>query len=143
MGIDAIGRAGDQGAEFLLLVDEQVAHIVRQDGFNLIHLINKGLVQHRDPEGVAHLQFVQIREQLCAGQAPMCRDSRMGTLSCNRKAAALNVSAGMVQHRGVRAVIDGQLHLNLVDIYIADDAIADGIEAIIVSADLLVFRQRE
>ena len=49
----------------------------------------------------------------------------------------------MVQYRGVRAVIDGQLHLNLVDIYIADDAIAGGIEAIIVSADLLVFRQRE
>lgn len=55
----------------------------------------------------------------------------------------MNVSAGVVQHRGVRAVIDGQLHLNLVDIDIADDAIAGGIEAIIVSADLLVFRQRE
>lgn len=40
-------------------------------------------------------------------------------------------------------MIDGQLHLNLVDIDITDDAIAGGIEAIIVSADLLVFRQRE
>ena len=40
-------------------------------------------------------------------------------------------------------MIDGQLHLNLVDIDIADDAVAGGIEAIIVSADLLVFRQRE
>ena len=82
--IDAIGRAGDQGAEFLLLVDEQVAHIVRQDGFNLIHLINKGLVQHRDPEGVAHLQFVQIREQNRTGQSTMTGQHGMGACTADR-----------------------------------------------------------
>lgn len=60
----------------------------------------------------------------------------MGTLAAHRQAAALDVSHRVTEHAVVGAVVDGQLHLKLVDVDMAHHAVAGGVQG-----DVIVLRQ--
>ena len=68
VGIDTVGRTGDERTIVLALGDEQVAHIGGQDSFDLIDLINHRPIKDGDSKSVSDFQLVEISKQLCAGK---------------------------------------------------------------------------
>ena len=60
VGVDAVGRTGNQGTVILPLFYLQVSQLIRQHCADLIDLVCKGLAQHLQHEMVAVLELVQI-----------------------------------------------------------------------------------
>ena len=122
MGVDAVGGAGHQGDVVLAVHHFQFVHLGGQHDGDLVHLVGQLPVQHGDGEGVAHLQSVQMGEQLGAGQAAVGRDHRMGALAAHRQAGAFQMACRHLQHSVAGAVIDGQLHTDLFNGDVAHNA---------------------
>ena len=51
--IDAVGRAGDEGAEVLPLFNAERLHLAGQDDENAVDLIGQHLVERADDEEIA------------------------------------------------------------------------------------------
>ncbi len=62
VGVDAVGGAGHQGDVILAVHHLEVVRLGGQYNGDLVHLVGQHPVQHRDGEGVAHLQPVQMGE---------------------------------------------------------------------------------
>ena len=137
MGVDAVGRAGDQGAVVLALLDGQIAHLRRQDDAYLVYLVGQRLIQYLEQEEVSRHQLVQVREQPRAGQAPVAGKHAVGPLAPYGQGGPLHVAHGDLQDRVARAVVDGEGAFDLRDVDIAHDAGAGDIQAVLI--ELLIF----
>ena len=132
VGVDAVGRAGHQGDVVLALRHLQAVGLGGQDDGDVVHLVGEGPVQHRDGEGVAHLQLIQIGEQLGTGQAPVGRNDRVGAGTAHRQAGAFQMTGGHLQHGIAGAVVDGLLHADLFNGDVAHDAGAGHVQRALV-----------
>ena len=142
MGVDAVGGAGHQGDVILAVHHLEVVGLGGQYNGDLVHLISQHPVQHRDGEGVAHFQLVQIGEQLGAGQAAVSRNDRVGAAAAHRQAGALQVACGNLQHAIAGAVVDGQLHTDLFNGDVAHNAGAGHIQRDVVAGEPVGMEQR-
>ena len=98
VGIDGIGRAGQQRGRILAVLCKQMVHLRGFRDGDFVHLIGQDSVQHRNGEKVTLLQLVQIREESGLGKSPMCRKHGMGAFSAYRETGSLHVSDALCQH---------------------------------------------
>ena len=138
MGIDAVGRTGDKGAEVLPFCDLEDLHLVGIDDDDLVDLIGQGLVEDAHEEDVAQLDLIEVGEELGAGQAAMARQNAMAGRAADGKRRALDMADGDLQYGGVDAVVDRQRHLDVGDLDIAHDAAARDIQQAFVFGALVV-----
>ena len=113
--VDAVGRAGKQGAQVLALNYLQGRHVLRLHDKNLVHLVGERTREHRDSEGVAHLHLVEVGEEPRGGKPPVCGEHSVGGGPAHRQAAPLKVAHARSQGGVGRAVVDRQPHIEPVD----------------------------
>ena len=137
--VDAVGGAGHQGDIIHPLCGEQLVGLGRQHNGDLIDLIGQHPIQHRDGKAVAHLQLVQIGEQLCTGQAAVRRYDRMRSGTAHGQAAAFQMACCHLQHALIGAVVYGQLNADFGDRDIPHNARAGDVERLCIAADQIRF----
>ena len=142
VAVDAIGGAGDQGAQIPAVLNEQVFGLMGQDDLDLIHLVGQCLVQNAENKGVPCLQLIQIGEQSCRGQAPVARHHAMGAFAAHRQACPLQMADGDLQDRLIGTMIDRQGDTDTGNLDIAHNAVAADVQKFIIG-DLLLIRQDE
>ncbi len=119
--VDAVGRAGEQGAQVLALHDLQGRHVLRLHDEDLVHLVGEGAREHGDGEGVAHLHLVQVGEEPRGGKPAVRGEHGVGGGAAHRQAAPLEVAHAGGQDGVGRAVVDRQVHAQLLDGDVAHD----------------------
>ena len=55
---------------------------------------------------------IQIGKELGTGQTPVAREHAVGTLPAHRQAGPFQMAHGHLQNRILRAVVNGQAHVN-------------------------------
>ena len=83
--VDAVGRAGDQGAQVLAGHDDQGRDVVGQNSPDLVHLVGHGLVENAKGEGIALLQFIEVCEDHDRHQSSVPREHAMGSRPADRQ----------------------------------------------------------
>ena len=58
VGVDAVGRTGDQRAQIEIGIRLEQIQLIGQDDMDLIHLIGQHLIQHAQGEEIAHSQLI-------------------------------------------------------------------------------------
>ena len=107
MGVDAVRRARDEGAQILPFFDCQCGQVVRLDNQDLIHFIGHHFVQHADHKLIPCHQLIQIGKELRAGKAAMPRQNAVGAFPPYRQAGPVQMPNGDLKHLVLRAMIDG------------------------------------
>ena len=105
---------------------------MRQDSVDQIHLISKCLIQHLQIEHIAELQFIQVREHLLIGHTGMCGQDAVGTFTTHRQRASQQVADTHFQSIGIGTMVNGQIHLDQGDLYIAHGPIPCQIQLMLV-----------
>ena len=85
VGIDTVGRAGDQRAVVHVWIDLQVLKFLRQDDSDLVHFIGQCTVEDLKQKFVARLQLIDISEQLGGRQSAVSRYSAVRSLAADRE----------------------------------------------------------
>ena len=137
MGIDAVGRAGDEGAQILIGVDFQPLGLIGQDNADPVHFVGEDLLHGAQAENITLRDLVKIREQPGRGQAAMSGQNAVGALSAHGQRTALDMSHGDLQHLFIRGVIDGQADAEGRDLHGAHDARARHIQGLKIAGVLL------
>ena len=83
MGVDRVGRAGQQGEQVAVLLDVQVLGVIGQDDLDLIDLVLQGLVEDVDEEHVALLEIGQVVEKGLGGIGGVRRDNAVGVFAAD------------------------------------------------------------
>ena len=69
VGVDAVGRTGQEGDEILPLLHSQGRGIIRLYDLDLVHLVGQGIIEDMNQEMIPHRQLVEIRKEARAGQS--------------------------------------------------------------------------
>ena len=85
VGVDAVGRAGDQCTEILIGIDLEILQLLGENDSNLVYLIGEGAVEDLEQELVARLELVDVGEQLRGRQASVSGHRAVGALAADRE----------------------------------------------------------
>ena len=85
VGVDAVGRAGDQCTEILIGIDLEILQLLGENDSNLVNLIGEGAVEDLEQELVARLELVDVGEQLRGRQASVSGHRAVGALAADRE----------------------------------------------------------
>lgn len=138
MGIDAVGRTGDQRAVILARLDPERRQIRGLHHADLVDLVGERLVEDHHDECVPFFEFIEIGKQLCRGQASVPGQRAVGAFAAHRKGRALQMSDGGLQDLLTGPVVDGQLDIDLGNINVAHDSGGTGREQAVVLFPLLL-----
>ncbi len=108
VGVDAVGRTGDKGAEVAALYNFQPTYILRLHHAYLVHLIGENRVQDIQLENIPFNKPVQICKQLCGGKPSVPRQKAVGAWAAGWQTAPAEMSHSRLEHRIVCIVVDGQ-----------------------------------
>ena len=128
MGIDAVGRAGDEGAEILARDDPQGIGLMRLNDENLVDLIGENLIQNAENKGIALREFIEVGKELGTGQAAVPGKHAVGAFTADRQAGPIQMANSDLQHGFIGAVVDRQGDIETVDFDIAHNAGAADIQ---------------
>ena len=112
MGVDAVGRAGDEGDQVASGDLAQGVGLLGLDDGDVIDLVLEGLPQGGDVEDVALLELVEVVEHGRGGQSGVASEDRVGGGAADRQARAEQVPDAFRQGAAVGAVVDGQAHVD-------------------------------
>ena len=135
VGIDTVGSAGQESAVVLALDGLQVACLRGEHHLDLIHLIGEDTVENGYPEPVANLQFIEVGEQLGAGQTSVTREDTVSRITAHRESSSGEMTDADLQDFLSDTVVNGELGVELVDVDIAHDTRACYIESLIIAFD--------
>ena len=112
MGVDAVGRAGDEGDQVASRDLAQGVGLLGLDDGDVVDLVLEGLPQGGDVEDVALLELVEVVEHGRGGQPGVAGEDCVGGGAADRQARAEQVPDAFRQGAAVGAVVDGQAHVD-------------------------------
>ena len=117
MGVDAVGRAGEQGyiifSRYNLKSALQRLHIILIHHIkNLVHLIGQRLIQYMNIKFISPHHLVDIGKQTGAGQSSVGRQNAVGILPADRQLRAVHMANTGLQHILRRTMVNGKLYIN-------------------------------
>ena len=124
MGVDGVGRAGDEGAVVPAGDDVQPLGAFRLDDVDLVDLIGQHLVHDVQVKLVTFAEFVQISEEHSLGQTAVAGQHAVGALAAKGIACAFQMADALGEHLVGRALVDGQVHVDLGDRDVAKAVVA-------------------
>ena len=89
VGTDTIRSAGKESTQIGMWVDRQVIDLIRKDDADLMDLIRQELREDSDSEGIAGLEFIEVREELSAWQAAVTGKDAVRANAAHRERRAL------------------------------------------------------
>ena len=119
-------------------MDLQFLYVLRFHDANLIHFIGQNFLQHVQPKHVSFDQLIQIGKQLRRRQTSMAGKHAVGAHAAHRQRGTRNVPHGDLQHRFVRAMINGQHAVQRRNFNIAHDPCAGDVQQALVSGHFII-----
>ena len=119
LGVDAIGRTGDQGDEILAVLDGQVVRLIWEDHLGRRDPIGVILSEDADDEPVPDLELGQAVEDASGRKPRVTGEDAVGGIPTNGKGGARHVPDAMIHAVSIDPVVDGE-----VDAYAGYDELA-------------------
>ena len=85
VGVDAVRRACDQGAQILAFFNLEVREILRLYDPDMVHLVGEGLIEDRHREGVSFPELIEVCKKPRRGKSPVPGKQAVGALSAHRQ----------------------------------------------------------
>jgi len=128
LGVDAIGRTGDQGDEILAVLDGQIVRLVWEDHLGRRDPIGVILSEDADDEPVPDLELGQAVEDASGRKPRVTGEDAVGGIPTDGKGGARHVPDAMVHAVSINPVVDGKVDTDAGYDELAHDPVPNQVE---------------